>query len=304
MLRIENLTKTYSSGFIPRRTTAVCNLNLEIEKGEVFAFLGANGAGKTTTIKAILNIISPTEGRIWIMGIDNRQKEARRKVGFLPDQPYFYDYLTAKEFLFFTARLYGMPKTEISEKIYSLLELVGLHEDAYLHLRKYSRGMLQRLAFAQALINDPELLILDEPMTGLDPLGRKQFRDIILNLKERKKTIFFSSHILSDAELIADRVGIINKGHLVNIGKLDDLLETQIQEVEITFQINNSQLPELKKQYPNLISRDSKVLIKVPSEQHTMEVIRELETRGGHLISVIPHKRNLEEIFVEEIKRS
>ena len=207
MLELKNISKTFSTGFIPKKVTALNSLSLFVNPGEVYAFLGPNGAGKTTTIKIILGIVSANSGSIKINGVDFKDRKSRQNIGYLPDQPYFYDDLTPVEYLKFTGKLYGMSGNEIKQKTEELLELVGLKGKEKQRLRSYSRGMLQRLGMAQALIHDPKLLILDEPMTGLDPVGRKEFRDLILSLKERGKTIFFSSHILADAEMISDQIG-------------------------------------------------------------------------------------------------
>ncbi|MBI3809478.1 MAG: ABC transporter ATP-binding protein [Nitrospirae bacterium] len=209
VLRTEALSKTFHVGFWGRPLVAVDRLDLEVCEGEVFGFLGPNGAGKTTAMKILMGLMRPTSGRAWILERDLGDVGVKREVGFLPEAPYFYDYLTAQEFLRFYGQLFGLERRVLAKRIEELLQVVGLSEAGHLQLRKFSKGMLQRIGIAQALINDPRLIILDEPMSGLDPIGRREIRDLILRLKQSGKTIFFSSHILHDAELLCDRVGIL-----------------------------------------------------------------------------------------------
>ena len=302
MLQLKHVNKFYSTGLFPKKIPAIQDLNLEIRKGEVFAFLGPNGAGKTTTIKLILNIIFPDSGEITINGISNRDKNSRRKIGYLPDQPYFYDYLTAKEYLAFTAQLYDLPRSVYKHRIPEVLNLVGLKGKEGLQLRKFSRGMLQRLGLAQALIHDPELLILDEPMTGLDPVGRKKFRDIILSLKEKGKTIFFSSHILSDAEIISDRIGILNKGRLVRQAFLSELLDIKVDSIEITCRWKES-IPNTQMDTTWIkMNHDHQSVLITKDETAAEEAIQWILKNRGQIVSVTPHRRGLEDIFMEELE--
>ncbi len=224
MIEFKGVYKDFSFGFLMRKRTALSDLNLKVEKGEIFGYLGPNGAGKTTTIKILMNLISPNKGRVKIFGEDVKNVDIRKKIGFLPDRPYFYEYLTGREFLYYCGKLFGFKRKIISDKVEKLLELVGLKDDRNLQLRKYSQGMLQRIGFAQSLINDPELLIMDEPLTSLDPIGRREFKNILINLKKEGKTIFFSSHILEDAEDICDRIGILVKGKLIKVGALEEII--------------------------------------------------------------------------------
>ncbi|NOY77709.1 MAG: ABC transporter ATP-binding protein [Calditrichaeota bacterium] len=301
MLQLKHVTKSYSSGLFPKKIPAIQDLNLDIAKGDVFAFLGPNGAGKTTTIKLILNIIFPDSGEILIDGLPHSNKNSRRKIGYLPDQPYFYDYLTAKEYLAFTAQLYNLPRSEYTQRIPELLNLVGLKGKERLQLRKFSRGMLQRLGLAQALIHDPELLILDEPMTGLDPVGRKLFRDIILSLKDRGKTVFFSSHILSDAEVISDRIGILNRGRLVRQAILSELFDIKVDSVEITCRWKDS-IPRAREDFPwTKMDRDHQSILFTKDEAEAEKAIRWVLKNKGNIVSVTPHRKSLEDIFMEEL---
>ena len=224
ILKTEALCKQFKVGFWGRPLTALERLDLEIHTGEIFGFLGPNGAGKTTTLKILMGLIYPTSGKAWILGHKVGEVAMKQQVGFLPESPYFYDYLTAEEFMRFYGQLFGLGGALLSERITALLKTVGLTDARGLQLRKFSKGMLQRIGIAQALINDPHLVILDEPMSGLDPVGRKEIRDLILHLKAQGKTVFFSSHILHDAEVLCDRVGILIKGRLVALGKVTELI--------------------------------------------------------------------------------
>lgn len=223
MIEILNVSKSYSEGLRSRKVLGVQNLNLSIIQGEVFGFLGPNGAGKSTTIKLLLDLIRPDQGRIRLNGMPVSQPNVRRQVGYLPENPYFYDYLSAQELLWFGGRSNGMSAAEIRLRGTALLEKFDLQQAAGRRLRTYSKGMVQRAGLALALIHDPQVIILDEPMSGLDPLGRKMVVDLILDLKRQGKTVFFSSHVLADVERICDRVGIIARGQLQCVCRLDAL---------------------------------------------------------------------------------
>jgi len=252
-IKIEHLTKIYKGELGQKDILGLENLNLDIHEGEIFAFLGPNGAGKTTTIKLLTRLIFPTQGKIWIFGQRNNLRVSMKSVGYLPEQPSIYGYLTGQEFLNFIAQIFGLDSETSHQRKSELLNRVGLGDRWDQKIRSYSRGMVQRLGLAQALMNDPNLLILDEPMANLDPIGRKDFRDLILELKDQGKTIFFSSHILSDAEMIADRVGILNEGKLVKVGRLDDLVDTQVTSIEVTFVVDSSKLNQIEIDHEDLI---------------------------------------------------
>ena len=225
MIKIQEISKQFKEGISVRKVTALEDLNLEIHKGEVFGFLGPNGAGKSTAIKILINLIYPDKGSASIMGRDVGDKEVRRHVGYLPENPYFYDYLTAKELLWFGGKASGLSSTIIRQRTEELLSKVNLHNARNRQLRTYSKGMVQRAGLALALIHDPEVDILDEPMSGLDPIGRKMVGDLILELKSQGKTVFFSSHILTDIERFCDKVGIIIGGKLRLVDNLNNLLK-------------------------------------------------------------------------------
>jgi ABC-2 type transport system ATP-binding protein len=223
-IEISNISKEFKKGIGYKKVRALEDLNLEIHQGEVFGFLGPNGAGKSTTMKILLNLIYPDKGTVSILGKDVRDNDVRRLVGYLPETPYFYDYLTAKEILWFGGKASGLSKNEITERSELLLNKVNLQNSKERPLRTYSKGMLQRAGLALALIHSPEVVILDEPMSGLDPIGRKMVGDLILELKTLGKTVFFSSHILTDIERFCDRVGIIVGGKLRLVNRLDNIL--------------------------------------------------------------------------------
>src|SRR5687767_14933252 len=223
-IRTEALTKHYRVGFWrPRPYVALDALTFAVHQGEVFGFLGPNGAGKTTTLKLLMQLIYPTSGRAEILGRPVGDVLVRRRIGYLPATPYFYDDLTAEELLVYLARRFGLGAAEGRQRASRLLDTVGIGTERRFQLRKFSKGMVQRVGIAQALINEPELVFLDEPMSGLDPLGRREVRELILRLRDRGCTVFFSSHVLSDAEALCSRVAILAKGRLAAIGSLDEL---------------------------------------------------------------------------------
>jgi len=235
-IQTENLTKEYPYGFLHlKKKTSLEGLTLQVETGEVFGFLGPNGAGKSTTIKLLMGLIFPTRGHARLLGKPTTDVAMHRDIGYLPEQPYFYDYLTAAEVLDYFAKFFDFTAQERRERVQRMLQKVGLETAGKIQLRKYSKGMLQRVGLAQAILHDPLLVILDEPMSGLDPVGRREVRDIILELKRAGKTILFSTHILPDAEMLCDRVGVLVGGKLQGVGAPGDLVGIKAQEVEILF---------------------------------------------------------------------
>ncbi|HXV21739.1 MAG TPA: ABC transporter ATP-binding protein [Desulfuromonadales bacterium] len=296
VVEAENLRKTFG-GF-----TAVDDVSLRVPAGECFGILGPNGAGKTTTIKLIMDLVRPDAGTIRLFGQPHRTVAVKSRLGFLPENPYFYDYLTAGEFLDFYARLFSLPKEVRRRRVGELLETVGLANRRDRQLRKFSKGMLQRLGLAQALVNEPDLVILDEPMSGLDPVGRREVRDIILSLRRAGKTVFFSTHILSDTELLCDRVAILSKGELKAVGKVSELLSSGVRHWEVAFDgvPADASLPGLDR----VVSREgSSVLVTAKDEAAVRQLVRAVLDRGGSLQSVIPQRERLEDLFLREIGR-
>lgn len=300
---IEDLTKSYASGWPGRPPfVALDGLSLTVGRGEIFGFLGPNGAGKTTTLKILMGLVRATSGTALLLGQPAGDVETRRRIGFLPESPYFYDYLTAEEFLSFYGQLAGLDRAAIVQRVTDLLSLVGLADARTRQLRKFSKGMLQRIGLAQALIHDPELVILDEPMTGLDPVGRKQVRDLILSLRDRGKTIFFSTHILHDVEMICDRVGIVMKGRLLASGRVDELVrQDHTQSVEIVCQqIKTEGNAFIHSLATRVLQQGQQCLIVLPSPEAVDAVVGEIRRQGGRLLSVTPHKASLEDLFFQE----
>lgn len=286
-----------------RRVAALQDLNLTVNEGEIFGLLGPNGAGKTTAIKIFMGLIFPTEGNARIMGKPLGDRKVKAQIGFLPENPYFYDYLKGWEFLDFYGQLYGMNRRSRRAKTEEILELVGLTQAANLPLKGYSKGMLQRIGLAQALLNDPRIVFLDEPQSGLDPFGRKEMRDIILKLKEEGKTVFFSSHILSDAEMICDRVGILYKGKLINVGYLRDLLSAKTKEYEIVASdLQEEMLKDLEAKCERVVVRKQDVMLCVRQKADAEQIVRTILASPAQLVSYTPRQETLEEYFIRQIE--
>jgi ABC-2 type transport system ATP-binding protein len=268
--------------------------------------LGPNGAGKSTTIKILMGILFATSGSARLMERPLGDKAVKAQIGFLPENPAFYDYLKGHEFLDYYGVLYGMSKAERRRRIPELFDLVKLPEHApNLPLKGYSKGMLQRIGLAQALLNDPKLVVLDEPQSGLDPLGRKEIRDIILTLKERGKTVFFSSHILSDAEMICDRVAILNRGVLTAQGELSHLLSTKVKEYEVV--ATGVQKPTVDAMRPHaqkFLERERDIMFVFEKEDDASEMLRRIVNEKAQLVSFTPRRETLEEYFIREVMRS
>lgn len=294
------LEKSYSVGFWRKRPkSALRPLTLEVEEGEIFGYLGPNGAGKTTTLKLLMGLLFPTAGSAKILGMDIGDPRMKAQIGFQPEQPYFYDYLTAPELLSYYAKLSGIPAGDRKQKVESVLERVGLRNIAKVQLRKFSKGMLQRVGLAQAIIHDPKLVFLDEPMSGLDPIGRREVRDLIQQLKEEGKTVFFSTHILSDAEACCDRVAVLNKGELRGVGVVADLTSKVLGKFEIVWQGGMAERAMADLGAECHSSGD--VTRAVVSETVLDRAIDELRRNDARLISVNPLRASLEEYFVERI---
>ncbi|MGE0645590.1 MAG: ABC transporter ATP-binding protein [Nitrospira sp.] len=304
IVRIEHLSKMFRVGFWGRRVTAIDDLSLEVQQGEIYGFLGPNGAGKTTTIKMLMGLIYPSSGAASLFGRPIGDQTAKAKVGFLPESPYFYDYLTSREFLRFYGHLFGLLGSTLEKRIDGLLELVGMTHARDLQLRKFSKGMLQRVGIAQAMINDPELVILDEPMSGLDPIGRKEVRDLILRLKESGKTVMFSSHILHDAELLCDRVAMIMKGRLVACGQVAELIDPgTTQEVEMVVdRLSPDGIDTLRPLTVKLSLHGERVVATLASQRQVDEALEVIRSQRAKLVSLLPHKASLEDLFIRQAK--
>jgi ABC-2 type transport system ATP-binding protein len=302
IIEIENLTKDYEVGFWKKKKVrALDSLTLNVERGQIFGFLGGNGAGKTTTIKILMSLIFPSEGTAKILGSPISDVKMHDKIGYCPENPYFYDYLSARELMMYFGELFGMEKAESKRKTEELLTKVGLDEkDWSKQLRKFSKGMLQRVGLAQSLINSPEIVFMDEPMSGLDPIGRREIRELIAELRENGTTVFMSTHILSDIEALCDRVAIMRKGKLAATGKLDELLATESQQFEINVKGISSEIIAAK--FPNLDFniKPNGANIYVEDENEVEKILAAVRESGGKLVSVQPVKQSLEELFVKE----
>jgi len=298
VLKTEGLSKRYPS--LKRKNIfAVKDLSIEIKKGEVFGFLGRNGAGKTTTIKMICGLLIPTSGKIWINGIEGSSPESRKSLGYLPEQPYFYEYLTPEETINFYCKLRGMGSKDFSKEWERLSEILELKEISKIRIRNFSKGMRQKIGFAIALVGDPEFLILDEPMSGLDPIGRRHIRELILSLRDSGKTIFFSSHVLSDVEQLCDRVGVLTRGRLVAMGDIKEVLSQEISSVDVVFK----KCPEiLINEFSNsghLIRRwEDYVHFKFDNMEVANSAVHRALEEFAKLVEFAPQKESLEEFFV------
>lgn len=302
-IEILGLEKTYSVGFWRKRPKrALKPLHLRVEEGEIFGFLGPNGAGKTTTLKMLMGLVFPSGGAARILGMDVNDPRVKAQIGFLPEQPYFYDYLTARELLEYYGQLSGVPAKALPTRIDAMLVRVGLRDAATTQLRKFSKGMLQRVGIAQAILHEPKVVFLDEPMSGLDPMGRREVRDLIEQLKKEGKTVFFSTHILSDAEALCDRVAIINLGELRGVGVVADLTSSMHGKVELIWQGTSvpSALESLA--IDCHVSGDTVRAVLPDEKQETaLDILRREHLR---LISLTPVRATLEDYFLQKLKAS
>jgi len=302
-IEILGLEKTYLIGFWRKRPKrALHPLNLTVETGEIFGFLGPNGAGKTTTLKLLMGLVSPTSGSARILGREWNDPDIKAQIGFLPEQPYFYDYLTAHELLDYFGQLSGVPAQQRKRKIEEVLQRVGLVDVKGVQLRKFSKGMLQRAGIAQAILHDPKVVFLDEPMSGLDPMGRREVRDLIEQLKQEGKTVFFSTHILSDAEALCDRVAIIYEGELRGVGAVEDLTSSVQGRVDVIWQ--GTRVPASIKALGAECHVSGDTVRAVISEAQQDAAIDALRRERLRLISITPVRTSLEEYFVEKLRRA
>jgi ABC-2 type transport system ATP-binding protein len=303
VIQLDQLTKDYDVGHLKKRKVrALDHLTLEVYRGEIFGFLGPNGAGKTTTLKLLMRLIYPTEGAARILRNPIDDVATHSRIGYLPENPYFYDYLSGRELLEYTAALFGIPKDLARARSGELLEAVGLdRERAGRQLRKYSKGMLQRIGIAQALVNDPEIVFLDEPMSGLDPIGRREVRDLMLSLRTRNKTVFFSSHILSDVEALCDRAAILSRGKLVRCGTVQELTGNQDSALEVVaVGIDSSLLNRFRASLASLESATATpngVHLVLKDEDEVDAALAMIRQCEGKLVSINPRRASLEDIF-------
>jgi ABC-2 type transport system ATP-binding protein len=304
-ISIDSLTKDYQVGFWRKRPyRALDGLSLEVQPGEIFGFLGPNGAGKTTTLKLLMQLIFPTSGRAEILGRPVGDVAARQRIGYLPENPYFYDYLTAEELLQYFAHLFGYSRSEARTRAARLLDRVGLGpERRRQQLRKYSKGMIQRVGIAQALLNDPEVIFLDEPMSGLDPLGRREVRSLMLELRDQGRTVFFSSHILSDAEALCSRVAVVAGGRLAATGRLSDMLAFEIRGWELVIA---DLRPEVLARIAGQLQKTTEIspqryALELPLQVSPERMLADLTAAGARLVSLNPIRDTLEDFFVRRV---
>ena len=303
-IRAEELTKDYAIGFWRKRPyRALDRLSLSIDQGEVFGFLGPNGAGKTTTLKLLMQLVYPTSGVAEILGHPVGHVATRQRIGYLPENPYFYDYLTAEELLSYFAQLFGYPAADRAKRVSSLLDRVGLGAERRLQLRKFSKGMVQRVGIAQALINDPEVVFLDEPMSGLDPLGRRDVRALILELRDQGRTVFFSSHILADAEALCSRVAVVAGGRLAASGRVSEILAFEVRGWELV-------MSGLRPEVIARLTPAAKRIVEISPGRYSIElaldhpperILSELAATGASLVSLNPVHDTLEDFFIKRV---
>lgn len=306
-VEIKNLSKDYETGFLrKKRMRALDDLTLNVKTGQIFGFLGGNGAGKTTTIKTLMRLQFPTTGSAKILGHDISDVQMHQRIGYCPENPYFYDYLTARELMEYFGELFGFDKAKRRDRCEELLVAVGLEEkDWKKQLRKYSKGMLQRVGLAQSLINDPEIVFLDEPMSGLDPVGRREIRELIAGLRDKGTTVFMSTHILSDIEALCDEVAILRNGKLAATGNLNDLLTNEDASRTLEVSVQGVAAEAIREQIEfiagaTLKAKPNGANIQILDESDIEAVLKITRDNGGRLTSVQPLKQSLEELFVKK----
>ncbi len=300
-IETRGLSKSFQTGhlFWRRSTCALQDLTLRVQSGEILGYLGPNGAGKTTTLKILTGLLRADSGEAWILGKALGDRSWRSRVGYLPEHPYLYDYLTAEEYLDYIGRLFAMVKKHRRERARELLSLVGLSRHARTPLRRFSKGMVQRAGLAQALMNDPALVILDEPMSGLDPVGRRLVRNLILDLRKSGRTVLFSTHILSDAETLCDRVAVLKAGRLVDVGPLDRILNLDVSHLEILLTGVGAALEIKGVRARQAVGERWKLEI---DESALGATVSAIEQAGGRVLSVLPVRQSLEDYFFKEIE--
>ncbi|MBZ0235940.1 MAG: ABC transporter ATP-binding protein [Deltaproteobacteria bacterium] len=308
VIETTNLAKTYRTPFRRKKVEALRGVSFAVEEGEVFGFLGPNGAGKTTTIRCLMGLCRITSGSATILGQPVPSREARQRLGFLPEQPYFYDYLTVMELLDLGGRLFGIGAAERARRAGALVDKVGLGHARGLPLKKFSKGMLQRAGLAMALVNDPDLVVLDEPMSGLDPVGRKEVRDLILELRDAGKTVFFSSHILSDVEQISDRVAIVVGGTIRDVGRPRELVGGSRLATEVVLHLTGDEAAVAAAQQAiaaraeKLRGVEGEVLAVLGAGVDVDDFLAFARGQGGKVVSVTPRHETLEDLFLRRVE--
>jgi len=305
-IRTEGLTKHYTVGFWrPRPYVALDGLSLEVAPAEIFGFLGPNGAGKTTTLKLLMQLVYPTSGAAWILGRPVGDLEVKRRIGYLPENPYFYDYLTADELLTYFASLFGYRGEERRRRVADVLDQVGIGAARRMQLRQFSKGMIQRVGIAQAILNQPEVVFFDEPMSGLDPLGRREMRQLMMRLRDSGCTVFFSSHILGDAESLCSRVAILAGGRLVKTGRLADMLGFELRGWElIVSDVSREKLTALGARVTRIVPlADGRFSLELPPDPPE-PLLAELARHGGRILSLNPVRDTLEDLFMRQVAAS
>jgi ABC-2 type transport system ATP-binding protein len=304
-IETEELTKDYYIGFWrPKPYRALDRLTMTVEEGEVFGFLGPNGAGKSTTLKLLMGLIFPTSGSARILGKPVADLEMRRRIGFLPENPYFYDYLTAEELLTYYAGLSGLQGPGRARRVAAALDDVEIGAERRMRLRSYSKGMIQRVGVAQALVAEPDVVFFDEPMSGLDPLGRRDLRQLMLRLRDRGCTVFFSSHILSDAEALCSRVGIVAQGRLVAHGRLSEMVAFELRGWELVVsELPDVLKPELQRRLVSITQlSQGRYTLELPATESPEQLVQQLATHGVHVVSLNPIRTTLEDYFVSTVR--
>jgi len=300
-VQISNLSKDYKTGFLTKRTNrALDALSLQVRQGQIFGFLGGNGAGKTTTIKILMGLLYPTSGEAKILGQNISEIDVHQHLGYCPENPYFYDYLTPLELLNYFGEIFGLSREKRKERCAELLNAVGLQEsDWNRHLRKFSKGMMQRVGLAQSLLNDPKIVFLDEPMSGLDPIGRREIRELIANLRTEGKTVFMSTHILSDIESLCDEVAILRHGKLAATGNLQDLLRGENEQSQFEVTVTHIDVTQFRSNITGTveINEQANGAIVSCSDEDVQNVIKTVRSAGGKLISVQQVRQSLEDLF-------
>ncbi len=299
VLRADDLAKTFRLGFFRKRIEAVKQASFEVRRGEIFGYLGPNGSGKTTTLKMLMGLVFPSRGRAEVLGRPVPDRQAKRRLGYLPESPYFYDYLTPEEFLDLVGALFDVKRAERRTRADRLIERVGLSSARGRPLRKFSKGMLQRIGIAQALMGEPELVVLDEPMTGLDPIGRKEIRDLMLDLKREGRTVLYSTHILPDVEMTCDRVAMIFAGRIRSVGPLSELLTARLLSTEVCLRPGAAGLPELPAGARKSENPDG-LVIDLPADADVDAFLRAVLAAGARVHSLTPRRESLEDLFVRE----